>query len=143
LENVVYLDNNVRNPGEFKYILLPRTFLRSGGYTCRGDKPDTVSVKVNPEGKFIYIPQVITPDNGADQNNTWKIQWTEDTDPELYTIKLYNSSGALMHTMNPLVDTFDGSTSDKGYLPDGVYWYLLLDEAGEKVEAGGLTIRRQ
>lgn len=134
LGNTVYLDSEI-NPAQFTYYITPHNFL------CTGE-PDTVTIRVNPNDRDVFIPQVITPDDN-DLNDRWHIQLKNGVDPNLYTIKLFNSAGALVHTMHPLNDTFDGSNSDKGYLPDGVYWYILFGEGNESLETGGLTIRRK
>lgn len=134
LGNTVFLDSDF-DPAQFTYTIIPRTFL------CTG-QPLTANIRVNPNEKDVFVPQVITPD-GNNQNDTWFIQLKNGIDPANYTIKLFNSAGALVHTMTPLNDTFNGDVADAGYLSDGVYWYLLFNEKGEKVEAGGLTIRRK
>ncbi len=132
--NTVFLDSDI-NPAQFTLTIVPKTFL------CTGT-PETVTIRVNPNDKDVFVPQVMTPD-GNGQNDTWLIQVKNGIDPALYTIQLFNSAGALVHTMTPLNDLFTGDNANAGYLTDGVYWYLLLDEKGEKIEAGGLTIRRK
>ncbi len=132
--NTVYLESEI-DPAQFTFTVVPTNFL------CKGT-PETVTIRVNPNDRDVFVPQVITPDgNGA--NDSWMIQLKNGIDPAKYTIQLFNSAGALVHTMTPLNDLFTGESSDAGYLMDGVYWYLLLDEKGEKLEAGGLTIRRK
>jgi gliding motility-associated-like protein len=117
-------------PAQFMLLVQPWAKECHGGL-------DTIQIKVNPNALAIFIPQVMTPD-GNDQNDTWLIQWKDEIIPSEFTINLYNEAGAKVHSMSPLESTWDG-----GNLPDGVYWYMLLDAAGEMVEAGGLTIRRR
>jgi hypothetical protein len=133
LGNTVFLGSEI-NPAQFTYLVVPHTEI------CAGPL-DTVTIKVNPNGLDIFVPQVMTPD-GNFLNDTWLIQWKTDVDPNAFTMLLFNSAGALVHTMTPIHSQFNG-VGDAGFLPDGVYWYLLLDNTGAKKDAGGLTIRRK
>jgi gliding motility-associated-like protein len=103
---------------------------------CDGE-PIQVYVKVNPDNQAIFVPELITP-NGDNLNDSWLIQWRNGIFPEDYTMLLYNRSGGLALRMNPLTQDFNG-----GSLPDGVYWYKLLDRTGNTLRTGGLTIRRK
>jgi hypothetical protein len=120
------------SPAQFTFMVQPRTEL------CRGPL-DTILVKVNPNQQDIFVPQVMTPD-GNGQNDTWLIQWKDVVNPSDFTMLLYNEAGAKVLTMSPLKSDWGGDN-----LPDGVYWYLMLDAKGELVESGsgGLTIRRK
>lgn len=103
---------------------------------CEGESIQ-VYVKVNPDNQAIFVPELITP-NGDNLNDSWLIQWRNGIFPEDYTMLLFNRSGGRVLSMNPLNQTFDG-----GSLPDGVYWYKLLDRDGNTLRTGGLTIRRK
>ncbi|MEM6273020.1 MAG: gliding motility-associated C-terminal domain-containing protein [Bacteroidota bacterium] len=103
---------------------------------CEGD-PLSVFVRVNPDNQAIFVPELITP-NGDELNDRWLIQWRNGILPELYTMLLFNRSGGQVLRMNPLNQNFTGDN-----LPDGVYWYKLLDQNGNVVRTGGLTIRRK
>ncbi len=117
-------------PAQFTFLVEPW----SKG--CRGPA-DTIYVRVNPEDLAIFVPQVMTPD-GNGQNETWLVQWKDGINPADYTILLYNEAGAKVYTMEGLTSDWGGAD-----LPDGVYWYTLLDAKGGLVEAAGLTIRRK
>lgn len=135
LGNSAHLDEEGINPASMTYTITPHTFL------CTSP-PITFTININPNDLAVFVPQVITPDgNGA--NDVWKIQLKNGVNASDYKLLLFNSAGALVHTMSPLVFDFNGENSDKGYLPDGVYWYLLYDNTGTKIDAGGLTIRRK
>lgn len=117
-------------PGTVTYTITPE------GEGCIGE-PDTLIIAVNPNEDAIFIPGVFTPNDDM-INDTWQIQLRSDLSASDYTIDLYNRTGGLVYTMNPLTDTWNG-----GNLPDGVYWYLLKDVEGAVVGNGGLTIRRR
>ena len=128
--NTVFLETDI-DPAQIEYVITP---LRD---SCPGE-PDTLTVLVNPNGESVFIPGVFTP-NGDGDNEFWRIQWNPLLiDANTHTILLYNRTGGLVKTMNPLVSDWDGEN-----LPDGVYWYLLQDADGNMVKAGGLTIRRR
>ena len=129
ISGIATLESDI-DPSTIEYIITP---LRD---SCPGD-PDTLLILVNPNGEAIFVPGVFTP-NGDFSNETWQIQWNESIVPTDYTIYIYNRTGGLVKTMEELNNTWDGEN-----LPDGVYWYLINDAAGEFVKAGGLTIRRQ
>ena len=104
---------------------------------CEGD-PVLVYVRVNPDNQSIFVPELITP-NGDGLNDAWLIQWRNGIFPENYTMLLFNRSGGQVLRMSPLRSDFDGDM-----LPDGVYWYKLLDNRnGATLRTGGLTIRRK
>ncbi len=102
---------------------------------CTGDSAfDTI--RVNPVIHPIFIPEVFTP-NSDGINDVWQIQSVE-YDLSQFTMLVYNRSGSEVFKMKPVTSTWDG-----GSLPDGVYWWKLLDENGIKLESGGVTIRRK
>lgn len=99
--------------------------------------PVSDSIQVNPIDQPIFVPEVFTP-NGDGVNDFWQIQWRQDFDLTQYRMLVYNRSGAEVLDMSPVVPTWDGGT-----LPDGVYWWKLLNENGRRTLSGGLTIRRK
>lgn len=103
---------------------------------CEGESIQ-VKVKVNPDNQAIFVPELITP-NGDNLNDEWLIQWRNGIFPENYTMLLFNRSGGQVLNMSPLNQDFNG-----GSLPDGVYWYKLLDRDRNTLRTGGLTIRRK
>lgn len=109
---------------------------RPNALGCEGEIiVDTLNI--NPENVNVFVPEIFTPD-GDEFNPTWLIQVKSGVDPAAYTLVLYNRAGGVVFEMSPLVDTWDG-----GSLPDGVYWWNLLDSGGNSVDRGGLTIRRK
>lgn len=106
-------------------------------YGCYGDT-EYVTIRINPEDKPIFIPEVFTP-NGDDQNDRWLIQWNDRIRPQDFTIIVYNRSGGQVHSMNPIDDRWDG-----GSLPDGVYWWNLMHASDpSQNRKGAVTIRRR
>lgn len=90
----------------------------------------------NPPEEAIFIPEVMTP-NGDGYNDTWRITWDYEIDPNDYWIELYNRSHGLVMTMNPLTDSWTAQG-----LPTGGYWWILFDRDRKVIRKGGLTIRR-
>ena len=118
------------SPAQIIFIVTPSTA------QCTGiSVSDTI--QVNPLDQPIFVPEVFTP-NGDGINDTWQIQWRQDFDLSQYTMLVYNRAGAEVLEMSPVVATWDG-----GSLPDGVYWWKLLNQTGRRVLSGGLTIRRK
>lgn len=104
---------------------------------CQGEA-DSVTFLVNPADVKIFIPEAFTP-NGDGWNDTWKVQWTEDLSPEDYTLRVFNRShGKVAQDIHPIHPNWAGDN-----LPDGVYWWVLLDRSGNSMRTGGVTIRRQ
>jgi gliding motility-associated-like protein len=123
-----------------QYVMSPGAILLSffpeaGG--CAGDAlVDTILI--NPAEVPIFIPEAFTPD-GDEFNDTWNIQWTGEVDETQYRVLLYNRSGGEVLNMSPLNANWRGDV-----LPDGVYWWVLLQESdGKVIKNGGLTIRRK
>jgi len=104
---------------------------------CNGPM-DSVVFNVNPADVKVFIPEAFTP-NGDGWNDTWKVQWTEDILPDDFTLRVFNrSQGKVAQDIHPLHPNWDGDN-----LPDGVYWWTLLDRTGNTIRTGGVTIRRQ
>ena len=104
---------------------------------CAGDLEE-ITLNINPSDQSVFVPEVFTP-QGDGLNDYWHIQVRTGEQPENYTLQLYNNNGAMVLEMTPLVDTWDGGT-----LPDGVYWWSLIDNRTRKsINKGGLTIRRK
>ena len=101
---------------------------------CQGAR--RISLKAFENSGF-FIPEVITPD-GNGMNDTWMVTWKDGIDPSEYRIVLFNGAGGKVYEMNGLHQNFDG-----GALPDGVYWWTLMDLSGGSLLNGGLTIRRR
>lgn len=118
------------SPAQIIFTITPRTL------ECEGLPYDTL-IQVNPVEFPIFVPEVFTP-NGDGINDVWQIQWRSDFPLALYTMQVFNRSGAQVFTMSPVDGNWDG-----GNLPDGIYWWKLLDENGQKSLSGGLTIRRK
>jgi len=118
------------SPAQIIFTITPNT------NECEGVEYDTL-IQVNPVEFPIFVPEVFTP-NGDFINDTWQIQWRSDFPLELYTMEVFNRSGAQVFSMSPVTPDWDGGT-----LPDGVYWWKLLDENRQKVLSGGVTIRRK
>ena len=132
LELVInYRMTNNTDPAKIRVMLKPQV----GG--CPG-KADTLEVGVLPSDFSVFVPEFLSP-NGDGLNDTWQVHWKPEVNPEDYTLHLYNRSDGEVARIRPLDNRFDGKT-----LPDGVYWWTLENHrAGNRVQAGGLTIRRQ
>lgn len=111
-------------------------YIQTSAFGCEGD-PDTVTIRINPEGVAIFVPELVTP-NGDGFNDTWRIQWNHEIDPYNYTMSLYNRSYGLVREISPLHPDWDAGT-----LPDGIYKWILRDQSGAVQRSGGLTIRRK
>lgn len=134
IQNTISLEHP-ESPAQVVYTFIP-SINTSNGLTCVGTTVyDTLHV--NPENLNVFIPEVFTPD-GDEFNPYWMVQVKSGVDPADYTLVLYNRAGGVVYEMSPLTDTWDGGT-----LPDGVYWWNLLNSAGKSVDKGGLTIRRK
>ncbi len=118
------------SPASVIFTITPSTL------QCTGE-PVSDTIQVNPIDQPIFVPEVFTP-NADGVNDVWQIQWRQDFDLSQYTMFVYNRSGAEVLNMSPVVPTWDG-----GSLPDGVYWWKLLNENGRRVLSGGVTIRRK
>lgn len=113
--------------------------------TAFGCTGDTVLVKLllNPVEVPIFVPELMSP-NDDGFNDTWLIQWTDEINPNDYSMEVYNRSGGLVHRMERLRQDWDGTSfNGSTTLPDGVYWWRLYKTEGMQLEqSGGLTIRR-
>jgi gliding motility-associated-like protein len=98
---------------------------------------DTIYTEVLPGGSPVYVPQAMTPD-GDGMNDTWIVKLPDGALPSDYRLELYNRAGGKVFELWPIHDQWDG-----GGLPDGVYWWVLRDAAGRRLDADGLTIRRK
>ncbi|MCB9235010.1 MAG: gliding motility-associated C-terminal domain-containing protein [Bacteroidia bacterium] len=104
--------------------------------SCAGT-PDSILFTVNPRNQELFIPGVFTP-NGDGKNDYWYVQAGDGFNLGDYRAEIFNRSGGLVHSINPLVDSWDGAS-----LPDGVYWYLIYGQNSKKPQfKGGLTIKR-
>lgn len=121
--------SNGFEPAQAHFYITPQA------YGCFGET-DTVIIKINPNNQPIFIPEVFTP-NGDLKNDTWLIQWNNDINPDNYRMLIHNRSGGEVESFDRLRDDWDG-----GSLPDGVYWWQLL-EGDNLVFKGAVTIRRR
>jgi gliding motility-associated-like protein len=118
------------NPGYFLFTMVPVT---NG---CVGETTvDTILV--TEPGLPIFIPEVMTPD-GNGKNDNWEIRYDSQLSPTDYTIEVYSRAGARVKTITDLDEKWFGDAN-----PDGVYWWILRDLTGAKLQQGGLTIRRR
>jgi gliding motility-associated-like protein len=95
----------------------------------------SVTIKV-VKGFQIYPNNVLTP-NGDGYNDTWKIKNIEFYSDNL--IKIYNSNGALVVTLEKYQGTFDGKVNGVK-LPTGTYYYTIDLLDGSAINKGYLTI---
>jgi gliding motility-associated-like protein len=96
-----------------------------------------VTDTITPDTQAVFVPEAFTPD-GNGQNDTWMITCMDGIDPMDYNMEVYNESGGKVLEMDGLRQDWDG-----GSLPDGVYWWVLLNQDGSAAQAGGVTIRRK
>ncbi len=100
---------------------------------CQGDTLFASYIFLNAP---FFVPEVITP-NGDGKNDQWQVVWRDQVDPMQYEIIVFNRAGGEVHRM-AATSSWDGGT-----VPDGVYWWLILSQAGQELQKGGLTIRRK
>ncbi len=113
-------------------------YLTPENQICPG-KTDTIDVLINPGDLAIFIPELVTP-NDDDFNRYWKVQWTDNINPQDYQIALFNRSyGKVIEGDLEKFEEWDPNTMN---IADGVYRWILREADGKVVRTGGLTIRR-
>ncbi|HHG86360.1 MAG TPA: gliding motility-associated C-terminal domain-containing protein, partial [Bacteroidetes bacterium] len=111
-------------------------FLHPENGDCQG-RVDSVRINILPDGQDIFAPGVFTP-NGDGKNDVWQIVWTDRVNPFDYMVSVFNRAGGRVFVRDGLAGTWTGDA-----LPDGVYWYVIRRNDGQRDYAGGLTIRRR
>ena len=132
-QGTVTVEARPENPHDLGSLTL---LLMADAGGCPG-QPLVITDTLGPDARRVFVPEVITPD-GNGLNDTWMLTCLGNTEPASYTMRLHNGAGAKVLEMAGLRQDFDG-----GNLPDGVYWWVLEDGQGRKVQSGGLTIRRK
>lgn len=94
---------------------------------------DDVFVKVL---KFPEIPNTFTP-NGDGVNDTWNIKYLSSY-PNA-SIKIFNRYGKEVFNANNYATPWDGKLNNE-YLPEGVYYYIILAKNGELKYSGSVTL---
>ena len=100
----------------------------------------TVSLSNCDETPGFFIPDGFSP-NGDAVNNTFRIPDIEYIYPN-YTLEIYNRYGNLMFRGNKQKPEWDGKTSDAslaidGFAPNGVYFYVITFNKGNKMPKQG------
>jgi len=104
---------------------------------------DTLHIKVTvelEEGNTVLVPDLITP-NGDSKNDKFTVYITNGEYQDAI-VKIFNRTGAQVYEgeVNDSGNFWDGTYYNDGkLLPDGSYWYMIVDN-NAIIKKGGVTM---
>ncbi len=104
---------------------------------------NTIDIKIKSDNdceirlEDLEIPNAITP-NGDGKNDYWEIPFIDGNTN--YRVTIFNETGSIMYGEKTYENDFEGY--NKGQIPEGTYYYIIVQKDGLDKRTGTLTIIR-